>query len=219
MADGANGISLIEAQENYRQVGACHGDSVPQVRRPRGDEPLADGWRMIDLEVDVIERDTDPTHRPWPADLERLYWWRGDYYLRADAPPPAPLGARDQRLKALIADVVQRVPESSSVLEQTLRDYELPAPIPFCSHLAVLVLDAIDRGDPELAQRTAEALNSWLDDDDGEVANAVAVGYLEDDRWDRDDLSDVTASWPSQIREEAMRQFTHRRTSGWEPEF
>jgi hypothetical protein len=44
-SDGANGISLYEAQQNYSRFGAAHQDSVPLVRRPRSDEPLDPTWR------------------------------------------------------------------------------------------------------------------------------------------------------------------------------
>src|SRR4051812_36958492 len=35
LADGPNGISLIEAQRNFVEIGACHAESLTQVRRPK----------------------------------------------------------------------------------------------------------------------------------------------------------------------------------------
>ena len=44
-SDGANGISLYQAQQNFSRFGAAHSDSVNSVRAPRADEPLDPTWR------------------------------------------------------------------------------------------------------------------------------------------------------------------------------
>jgi hypothetical protein len=47
LAGGANKVSLIEAQANYRRIGACEEQMLKHVRPPRSDEPVATDWRPI----------------------------------------------------------------------------------------------------------------------------------------------------------------------------
>jgi hypothetical protein len=79
---GANKPSLVDAQRSFARDGASEKRLVPYVRRPSPDEPLDDGGRPIDLEVDDFE---DPTgeHQDWPADSSVLYWWRPTFWRRA----------------------------------------------------------------------------------------------------------------------------------------
>ena len=44
-SDGANGISLYEAQQTFSRCGAAHRGSVNSVRVPRAEEPLDPTWR------------------------------------------------------------------------------------------------------------------------------------------------------------------------------
>ncbi|MGW3831410.1 CPCC family cysteine-rich protein [Streptomyces microflavus] len=67
MAGGANNVSLIEAQRNYQNFGACDQHGRRFVRPPAEDEPLDPAWRPIDLTRDSFE-DWDAEDRaPWPA--------------------------------------------------------------------------------------------------------------------------------------------------------
>jgi hypothetical protein len=47
-ADGANGISLVEAERAYQLTGAVDKDARRKVRQPRANEPVEAGWRPYD---------------------------------------------------------------------------------------------------------------------------------------------------------------------------
>ncbi len=74
MDDGANRVSLVQAQRNFAEYAASDQESLPHVRPPAEGEVVADGWRVIDLAVDRFEA-TDEALRPWPDDRTTLYWW------------------------------------------------------------------------------------------------------------------------------------------------
>ena len=80
-AGGANGLSLIDAQSNYRRLGACDPQSVAHVRPPLPGERREQGWRPIDPEIDNIPAAEDLS-LPWPDDRATLYWWRPTFWRR-----------------------------------------------------------------------------------------------------------------------------------------
>lgn len=45
LANGANGYSLVEAQEHYATIGASHPAFLDRVRPARDDEAVDEGWR------------------------------------------------------------------------------------------------------------------------------------------------------------------------------
>ncbi|MFJ9778287.1 hypothetical protein ACIRSS_01820 [Amycolatopsis sp. NPDC101161] len=51
------------------------------VRLAAPDEPLDDGWRLIDLAVDHFEP-RGVAEAPGPADPTALYWWRPTFWRR-----------------------------------------------------------------------------------------------------------------------------------------
>jgi hypothetical protein len=77
MTGGANGVSLIEAQQNYARHRACEVRLVAHVRRPSAHEQQDPHWREVDPSVDPIEelKNIDNS-RTQPDDLTRLYYWR-----------------------------------------------------------------------------------------------------------------------------------------------
>ena len=77
----ANGITLVEAQQYYRELGACAPDFVNKVRPATDAEPLDPKWRMLDPVRDNYERADDPRPSTWP-DWPALYWWRDSYQRR-----------------------------------------------------------------------------------------------------------------------------------------
>jgi hypothetical protein len=79
MAGGANRPSLIDAQAAYAEHGAMEGRFVANVRAPRPDEPIEEGWRRIDLDRDSFEA-LDDRAAEWPDDVTRLYWWRPSFW-------------------------------------------------------------------------------------------------------------------------------------------
>ena len=72
-AQGANAVSLIEAQRAYAEPGAMSAPFLGLVRPATNTEPLDEGWRPIDLEKDSFEAGEDAD---WTEDLTALYWWR-----------------------------------------------------------------------------------------------------------------------------------------------
>lgn len=48
LAGGANGITLVDAQRSYAELGACEAASVRHVRTPLADEPRDALWRPVD---------------------------------------------------------------------------------------------------------------------------------------------------------------------------
>jgi hypothetical protein len=215
--DGANGISLVEAQANYQRFGAAHRDSRGQVRRARAGEPLASGWRPIDLAIDNVERAADePDAPPWPADLTRLYWWLPTYYRSPNAAPSSTAGREPESpSERLMARVLVAVPEARPLDDRVRRMYESPAPFVFCGLLPDLVFEALESGNEALAMRVVTALNTGLTDGDPDAHNCVSIAFLEDDRWHAPELASFVERWPTELRAEIGRQISHARESDW----
>lgn len=85
MAGGANEVSLIEAQRNYQDFGACNEHGRRFVRTPTEDEPLDPGWHSIDLTRDSFEDWEAEDRAPWPDDRSVLCWWLRTFW-RHDQP-------------------------------------------------------------------------------------------------------------------------------------
>ncbi|MEE4491140.1 CPCC family cysteine-rich protein [Streptomyces sp. BE230] len=75
MPGGANKVSLIEAQRNYQDFGACDQHGLRYVRPPAEDEPLSPAWRPIDLTRDSFEDWAAQDRASWPDDRSVLCWW------------------------------------------------------------------------------------------------------------------------------------------------
>jgi hypothetical protein len=75
---GANGPSLIEAQQNFSQLGACEQRFTGNVRMPDVDENRDPDWRLIDLSMDEFEKPFAPGEEftAYPEDFTTLYYWR-----------------------------------------------------------------------------------------------------------------------------------------------
>ncbi|GGT08877.1 CPCC family cysteine-rich protein [Streptomyces atratus] len=87
MTGGANKISLIEAQRNYQNFGACDEHDRRFVWPPAADEPLDPAWRPIDLARDSFEVWGTEDWAPWPADLSVLCWWLPTGSVPTPSPP------------------------------------------------------------------------------------------------------------------------------------
>ncbi len=111
---GANHVSLIDGQKNYRELGACEERLRPHVRKPKGNEAVEPGWRPINLEIDdvedpipgtdyfalqpgrrLIDLRADEIETPisendygdiYPPDGIQLYYWRNTYWRRKAEP-------------------------------------------------------------------------------------------------------------------------------------
>ncbi|MFF8696378.1 CPCC family cysteine-rich protein [Streptomyces sp. NPDC015144] len=67
MAGGANKVSLIEAQRNYQDFGACDEHGRRYVRPLVEDEPLDPAWRPIDLTRNSFEDWAAEDRAPCPT--------------------------------------------------------------------------------------------------------------------------------------------------------
>lgn len=81
---GANHVSLIEAQKNYKEFGACELRVKPHVRPPRANESIDNGWRPIDLKKDAIENPEPGKDygNTYPTDGTVLYYWRPTFWKK-----------------------------------------------------------------------------------------------------------------------------------------
>jgi hypothetical protein len=78
---GANNVTLVEAQQNYRQFKISELALGHRGRPPKEHEALDEGWRPIDLRIDNFE-DPGAQDAPWPEDRTVLYWWRPTFWRR-----------------------------------------------------------------------------------------------------------------------------------------
>lgn len=85
MAGGADKVSLIEAQRNYQDFGACDDHGRRFARPSAPDEPLDPTWRPIDLARDSFEDWGGQDPAPWPEDRSVLCWWLPTFRRRDPA--------------------------------------------------------------------------------------------------------------------------------------
>lgn len=88
MVGGANSVSLLRAQQNYRECGAAVPRHLDATREPFEDEEIEEGWRPIDRSVDNIEqpRRGQQYAESYPyEDTTVLYYWRATYWRRLDS--------------------------------------------------------------------------------------------------------------------------------------
>ncbi|MBI3217311.1 MAG: hypothetical protein HYZ38_26145 [Mycobacterium sp.] len=83
MSGGANRVSLIEAQANFRAFGAKERRHIARVRPPTDGEGVEPGWRPVDEERDRFETWGVGPIVNWPGDKTVLYWWRPTYWRLA----------------------------------------------------------------------------------------------------------------------------------------
>ncbi|WP_345529466.1 CPCC family cysteine-rich protein [Nocardioides endophyticus] len=205
--DGANGISLVEAQQRYRRTGAMDGGFRRKVRRPLAGELLDPGWRPFDADVDWTHPEM-PGER-WPANPEALYYWRPTYWNgdphRTPAPPRELTG--DDRL---VQHLITEVPEIQSVVDAVEWKYGEAAPMAICARAADVAIGAYRDGRADLGLRIARALNPGLDESSELYApNCVSISFLENDGWHDDALLHFFDQWPDELRAEIREQLAH----------
>ena len=172
--DGANGVSLMEAQRVYQRLGAMDKVFRRKVRRPRKDEPLDPGWRPFDPALDW----TDPTlpGERWPANSEALYYWRSTYWNgdphRAPATPSEPTGG-----DRLVEHLRREVPEIQPIFESLEWQYGKAAPFDVCGRVADVAIEAYRNNNPDLGLRLATALTAGLNETSQMFApNCIVIG-------------------------------------------
>ena len=75
---GANHVSLIDAQQNYRMLGACKRRVLPFVRKATAADARDESWRPIDPALDYIEEPVPGFDygETYPDDTTEFYYWR-----------------------------------------------------------------------------------------------------------------------------------------------
>ena len=81
---GANKVSIIDAQRNFRSLGVCEEWLLRRVRKPGPDDRRDPDWRPLDPSIDDPERQVRGTDygRTYPDDSTKLYYWRETYWRR-----------------------------------------------------------------------------------------------------------------------------------------
>lgn len=226
--DGPNGISLIEAQRNFVEIGACDPECVVKVRKPTPGEEREPDWRRIDPELDDFEAGPDdPRNLPWPSKGEDLYWWRPTYFRRLEnqRPGPAPRQPPSSEAERMMARIIEAAPGTEAIDIDLRSRWEEPAPLRFCGELGQFVVEAVQRGDTEVALLVVNELNVGLTSGDDWAATCVGVGFFEQDfEWGgadeplppakqgfgNDEMSEFVAMWPKEITGELQRQVAHQ---------
>lgn len=67
MTGGANQTSLIEAQRNYPDSGACDQYGSAHVRPSTADELLDPAWRPVTYPMTLFEDCDAASRAPWPG--------------------------------------------------------------------------------------------------------------------------------------------------------
>ncbi|KRB78160.1 hypothetical protein ASE01_08380 [Nocardioides sp. Root190] len=204
--DGANGISLMEAQRAFATQGAKHKQARRRARRPRSDEPLDEGWRPFDPELDWSNPVLDGDQ--WPVNHEALYYWRATYWNgdqhKLPRPPAEPTDA-DRFLETL-----RHVPELRQVIAESERRWGVTHPFDVCSAAAEVAAQAYREGDEEAGLRIVEAMLPALDEGSATYApNCVVIAFLEDEVWHEAWVQQYVDRWPPEIRDDLREQQTH----------
>lgn len=137
--DGANGISLAEAQQVYRRLGAMDQVFKRKVRKPRQDEPVDEGWRPFDPDLDWTVPALDDDR--WPVNTEALYYWRPTYWNgdQHRLPLPAREPTNDDRF---VAHLRAQVPELREAIAASERRWGVAGAFDVCHAAARRVLTA-----------------------------------------------------------------------------
>lgn len=81
LAGGANAVSLLEAQNNVRELGAIEARFAGDVRPATETETLDSEWRPIDARDNFEAPDESAA---WPEDRTTLYYWRPTFWRRVE---------------------------------------------------------------------------------------------------------------------------------------
>jgi len=75
---GANGVTLLEGQENFANFGACEEDALPRVRRPATTDRRDESWRRFRQGIDPLElpESNSDYGLTYLEDRSVYYYWR-----------------------------------------------------------------------------------------------------------------------------------------------
>jgi len=65
---------LVDSQQTYLQIAAMDESFISKVRAPHEDEPLDNGWRPIDPELDLAADGAQQSGSR--TEYCSLYWWK-----------------------------------------------------------------------------------------------------------------------------------------------
>lgn len=201
--DGANGVSLVEAQRSYAKRGAKHHRSARRVRKPMADEPIDEGWRPFDPERDW----TDPALAgdQWPVNSEALYYWRPTYWNGDQHKLPCPEVAETDCDRFLAH--LRQVPELAAAIAESDRRWGVASPFDVCEAASGLAADAYRAGDEETGLRIVTALLPALDEGSPTYApNCVSIAFLANETWHEPWMQQHVAGWPGPIRDDLREQ-------------
>jgi hypothetical protein len=86
MPNAANGVSLIEGQDNFERIGSAERRHTRETRAPEASDRREEGWRPVDPTRDNIEepqRGIDYADSYPVYDTTVLYYWRPTYWRRS----------------------------------------------------------------------------------------------------------------------------------------
>jgi hypothetical protein len=214
-ADGANGISLMEAQRVYAKRGAMDGDFARNVRRARRDEPIEDGWRPFDPDLDWSEPALAGDQ--WPVNLEALYYWRSTYWNGDQHKLPRPAAEPTNGDRFL--ERLRQVPELGAAIAGSERQWGAANPFDVCTAASELVAEAYRAGNEEVGLRIVTALLPAVAEGSTTYApNCVAIAFLENETWYEPWAQEYVDRWPAQIRDDLRAQQAHRHDTAAERE-
>ena len=87
LAGGANGVSLIQAQQNFAAFGTSDSRTKSRVRSPRETDARDSDWRTLDPSRDhYLSWDCKQDLERWrlvkAPEPSCLYYWRPEYWLK-----------------------------------------------------------------------------------------------------------------------------------------
>jgi hypothetical protein len=108
--------------------------------------------------------------------------------------------------------------------------WEEPAPLAFFAELVPFVVEAVQRGDTDVALRIVTELNAGLTSGDDFAATCVSVGFLEPhfewsdgaEEWPpqeklgfrSEEMAEFVDTWPAEIKAELRRQVAYQKKVG-----
>ncbi len=114
----------------------------------------------------------------------------------------------------MMARILEVAPGTEAIDIDMRSRWEELTPFAFCSELAPFVVDAVRRGDTDVALRIVNELNTGLASGDGYATNCVSIGFLEPQFESNDDPDEWPPSEKVGLRSDEMAEFVET----WLPE-
>lgn len=82
LGGGANKASLVEAQQNYKNIGMAETRYIEMVRSPFKEDDKDVTWRTVDPQKDNFENSSLQEYPLEPEDKTQLYYWRDNFWRK-----------------------------------------------------------------------------------------------------------------------------------------